>query len=95
MKLLKLKNEISAFKEKIKSGQIKGSAYEGECACFCGTFANIMHVSYKALPGVKADSSSPTELWFLQINEGDTPETSEVVKLTLDWIEEFEMYLAK
>ena len=39
--------------------------------------------------GVKfvADSSSPRERWFLTIREGDTPENSNVAKITLEWID--------
>jgi hypothetical protein len=92
-KLLKLKNEVPAFKKELKAGRIKGSAYEGECSCFCGTMGKIKQMPYNKLPGVKADASSPTEQWFMMIYKGDTPENSEVAKLTMAWIEEFEMYL--
>jgi len=94
-KLLKLKHEIPAFKEKIKEGKINGSCYEGDCCCFVGSFANIKKVSYKSLEGVYPDSGSPTERWFLAFKEGDTPENSQVSKITMEWIEEFEMWLAK
>jgi hypothetical protein len=94
-KLLKLKHEIPAFKEKIKEGKINGSCYEGECCCFVGSFANIRNVNYKSLEGVYPDSRSPTERWFLAFKEGDTPENSQVSKITMEWIEEFEMWLAK
>lgn len=94
-KLLKLKNEIPAFKEKIIAGQIDGSCYEGACCCFVGTFANIKGCDYKKLEGVYPDSGSPTEKWFMGISQGHTPESSQIVKITMEWIEEFEMYLSK
>ena len=94
-KLLKLKNEIPAFKEKIIAGEIDGSCYEGECCCFVGTMAKIKHLDYQKLEGVYPDSGSPTERWFMGISKGMKPETHEIVKITLEWIEEFEMWLNK
>jgi hypothetical protein len=92
-KLLIMKHEILAFKEKIKEGKINGTAYEGACACFIGTIANIQQKKYNNL-AVKADSDSPVERWFLQFKEGQTPENSAAMKITLDWVEELEMYLS-
>ncbi len=94
-KLLKLKHEIPAFIKKIKNGEIDGSCYEGECCCFVGTFAKIKGCNYKKLEGIYPDSNSPTEKWFLMIRKGMKPENSEIVKLTLEWIEEFLTYLNK
>ena len=88
-----MKKEIPAFKKVLKAGRIDGSCYEGECACFCGTFAHIMKISYDTLPGIKADSGSPVEVWFAMIKKGMTPKNSEIAKLTMEWIEELEMYL--
>jgi len=92
-KLLVLKNEIPAFKEKLISGEIDGSCYEGECCCLVGTFANIRGVNYTKLDGIYPDSNSPTERWFLGIKKGDNPENSIIVKTTLDWIEQFELLI--
>ncbi len=92
-KLLILKNEIPAFKEKLIKGEINGSCYEGECACFVGTFANIKKVNYQKLEGIYPDSGSPTERWFLAIQPGHTPNKSQITKITLEWIEEFETLL--
>ena len=69
--------------------KVNGSAYEGECACFCGTIANIRKASYKELGDLKPDSSSPTERWFLGIRKGDNPDNNPISQITAQWTEEF------
>jgi hypothetical protein len=91
--LLKSKNEISQLKQALIEGRIDGSKYEGECSCLKGTIATIKNCNYKELPNMKADSSEPSELWFMQLSPGMTPENSEISKLTVKWIEEFESFL--
>ena len=93
--LLFAKNEIPALRQALIDGKINGSAYEGECACLKGTIANAMHCDYNAMPGLVADISEPSEQWFLQIQIGMKPETSNVVKITVSWIDEFVELLNK
>ncbi len=93
MILLTRKAEIAGLKEALKNGIVNGSSYEGRCSCLVGTIANVAGCDYKSIPNLKPDAGRPAERWFFMIKEGDTPETSEVVKLTMEWIEEFEMYL--
>jgi hypothetical protein len=91
--LLKSKNEISKLKEKILDGQIDGSVYEGECCCLLGTIAVIRDCNYKNLKGIAPSSSRPAEQWFSMFKKGMSPENNDKLKLTVDWIEEFEAYL--
>jgi uncharacterized protein YjbI with pentapeptide repeats len=93
--LLKAKHEIAGLKQAIKDGKIDGSTYSGDCRCLKGTIAACKGPEYNEdnLPGLVADSSEPCERWFMQLSPGDTPENNGVAKLTLEWIEEFEMYL--
>ena len=89
-RMLILKNEVKYLKEKLISGEIDGTSYDGYCACFIGTCANNKKIKYNEITGIKLDAYSPTEIWFFQIKKGDNPENSKFAKLTLDWIEEFE-----
>ncbi len=91
--LLKAKTEISGLRDFLINGQIDGTKYEGECACLKGSIANIKNCHYTKIPLIKADSSEPSEIWFLQIKKGMTPENSEIVKLTVAWIDEFLSFL--
>ena len=92
-RLLTQKNEAEALKQAIIGGKIDGSAYEGECCCFVGTIANAVKCNYTSLPILKPDASSPTERWFLGIKKGDTHDNSQISKITLEWIEEFQMLI--
>jgi hypothetical protein len=91
-KLLTAKNEVSGLYDALMRGKINGSAYVGECACFCGTIANIRAEGYKDLAtsiGLRADAASATEKWFLAIREGDTPKSNPVADITRGWIEKW------
>ena len=89
--ILRTTTEISGLKKSILNGKINGSVYEGECACLVGTIAKVKGCSHHAIPGLTPNSSRPAEIWFLQFKEGQTPENYSPLKLTLDWIEEFEI----
>ena len=89
--LLMNQNEIPGLKKALIEGKIDGTKYEGDCACLKGTIANVKGcTTYDA--GLIRNVSEPSEQWFLQIKEGQTPENSSVVKKTIEWIEEFERY---
>ncbi len=88
--LLRAPAEVAGLAAAIKEGRIKGSAYRGACACLVGTIANIRGVDYCTLEGIAPSSDRPAERWFLGIKEGDTPETSQISKITLEWVEEFQ-----
>jgi hypothetical protein len=64
--------------------------YEGDCCCLVGTIANACGAPYRTLAGgLTPNSSRPAERWFLGIKPGDTPETSQIVAITVGWIDEF------
>ena len=73
----------------LRAGRVDGSAYAGDCACLVGTIANVRGCGYDALPQLTPDVSRPAEQWFLQIHEGDTPETNPAAALAAQWIEEW------
>ncbi|MEJ0093309.1 MAG: pentapeptide repeat-containing protein [Methylocella sp.] len=85
--LLRAIPEVPALLTALREGRVNGSTYEGECACLVGTIANVRQVYYDTL-GL-ADSSRPVERWFLGINKGDTPENSQIAKITEGMIVEF------
>ena len=94
--------ELKFLKQNIIDGNIDGSTYEGECACLSGTLIKGAKITNgkQAKEVIKKimdcrDSSRPIERFFLGIKLGDRPETSQVSKLVLQWIEEFEMLTAK
>ncbi len=89
-KMLYQFHEVEGLRQKLIAGEINGSCYEGQCSCFCGTIANIKGIYYKNLD-IVPDSGSPVELWFAPIRPGMTPDNSEIVKLTVKWIDEFVM----
>lgn len=76
--------EVPALIDAIKTGKIDGSCYEGECCCLCGTLEKGLEAKLDI-----RDASSPAEQWFSMIKKGDTPETNQVSKLALEWVEEF------
>jgi hypothetical protein len=92
--LLHAKGEIPGLLSALKEGRVDGSVYEGDCACLVGTLANVRGCNYRELPGIKPDISCPAESWFMGIHKGDSPETSNISKLTVEWIEEF-LHLTK
>ena len=85
-------NETAFLLKALKEGRVDGSVYEGECCCLVGTIAKSKGCYYKEsekLNGLIPDGSRPAERWFMQISKGKTPENSGVVKLTVEWVEEF------
>jgi hypothetical protein len=80
------KSETPVLLEKLEAGEVDGNIYEGECCCLLGTLANAREVHYKSLEGIVPQISRPAERWFTAIRPGDTPEKSQIVKMTTDWI---------
>lgn len=93
--LFRAPGEVAGLLESLKAGKVNGSVYEGECACLVGTIANVAHCNYQALELIKPNAARPAERWFLAISPGQTPETSSVVKLTVEWIEEFQTLMSR
>jgi Pentapeptide repeats (8 copies) len=88
MILLSAPFEVAGLRLALIEGRVDGSTYEGDCACLVGTIANVRHASYKEL-GIKPDSTRAAERWFMGIKKGDTPETNQVSKITVKWLDEF------
>jgi hypothetical protein len=81
-------HEVGGLLAALRAGRVDGRSYEGECACFVGTIANLRGCHYDDMAALKPDPNSPTERWFLAIR-GDTPETNQVAAITDDWIVEW------
>jgi hypothetical protein len=80
--------EIAGLRQAITEGRVDGSQYSGACACLVGTIANTAGCAYNKLPKLKPDAERPAERFFLAIKPGDTPETSQLAKLAVEWIDE-------
>jgi hypothetical protein len=93
--LLKIKSETPYLIKSLNDGKVDGSTYSGDWACLVGTIANSKGCEYNKIEGVLPDSFRPAERWFTAIKPGDTTENSEVVKITIEWIEEFMFHLNK
>jgi uncharacterized protein YjbI with pentapeptide repeats len=77
--LLNLKKEVPALRKSLIAGRVNGSQYEGDCACLIGTLANAdggLDKVCSAIPFYQMGTENPGEAWFLNIREGDTPETN-------------------
>jgi len=74
----------------IYAGRINGHQYHGECSCLLGTIAKLRGVeNIDDLSGVKMDSDSPIERWFLAISPGCTPENHPVSAVTAQWVSDW------
>jgi len=83
------KVEVPFLLAALREGRVDGSTYLGPCCCLVGTLANARGCSYSKLGGIVPDSSRPAERWFLGICQGDTPETSQISAITVQWVEEW------
>jgi hypothetical protein len=81
--------EVPGLLAALREGRVNGTAYSGECACLVGTIANVRGCAYDAIPDLRPDASRPAERWFLAIATGDAPETSQVVSITVEWVEDW------
>lgn len=79
--------EVRGLRQAIVEGRIKGSTYHGACACLVGTIGNLKGCNPYKIEGLRPDSRRPIERFFLAIQQGDTPETSQFSKLALEWID--------
>jgi uncharacterized protein YjbI with pentapeptide repeats len=89
--LLRAHREVAGLRLALVEGRVDGSTYEGSCTCLVGTIANVRgNTSYASLGnGISPNSSRPAEQWFMGICRGDTPETSQISALTVEWLDEF------
>jgi hypothetical protein len=82
-------SEVSGLRQALIEGKIDGSCYEGNCACLVGTIANVRGCGYTEISALKPNSSRASERFFMGINKGDTPETNQISKQVLIWIDEW------
>ena len=90
--LLYAQHEVPGMLEALKMGKVDGSTYSGDCACLVGTLCKVRGTDARLDTSVikmPKDSGSAIERWFTGIRPGDTPANSQLVKLTVDWVEEF------
>ncbi|TBG37135.1 pentapeptide repeat-containing protein [Rhizobium leguminosarum] len=87
--------EVPALRQALVDGKVDGSQYSGECACLCGTIANVRHCNYSNMAGIQANANSLAERFFLAIRPGCTPENHQPAKLVVEWIDEFMGLIAK
>ncbi|MBA3580789.1 MAG: pentapeptide repeat-containing protein [Gemmatimonadaceae bacterium] len=87
--LMVVPREVGGLRAALVEGRIDGSTYTGDCACLVGTIAHVAGLDHCKIPGLKPNSSRPAERWFFAIQPGDTPETSQVAAITLEWIDQF------
>ena len=85
-RLDRVPDEVAGLLAKLRAGEIDGSCYEGACACFVGTVANLRGVRFDSMADLAPSASSPTERWFLAIRRGVTPDNHPVAAITDDWI---------
>ena len=82
--------EIADLRAALIAGKVNGSVYEGSCACLIGSIAKSRGVNYDDLgDGLAPHASRPAERWFLGISTGDTPETNQISRITVEWLDEF------
>ena len=77
--------EVPALIAALEAGRVNGSTYSGECACLVGTIANARGCLYTDVPNLRPNSSRLIERFFLGIQIGDTPATSQAAKLAHEW----------
>jgi uncharacterized protein YjbI with pentapeptide repeats len=90
--LLYNRAEVAAHLEQLKAGRVNGRLYKGECACLVGSLCNLRGIDAElpdSVIGMPKNAHSLAERWYMGIWPGDTPQTSPIVALTVDWINEF------
>jgi len=87
-----LKSELPYLREKLISGKVDGTHYEGQCACLIGSLANSKKKNTdelcNAIPYYSLGLHNVAEQWFFQIRVGDTPENSFFAKHALKLIDD-------
>ena len=86
--LLFAPNEVMDLRKALIDGKVDGSVYEGECACLVGTIAKSRSCKPDLLPeAIRPDSGRAAERFFMGIKKGDTPETNQVSKIAVEWVD--------
>lgn len=82
-------SEVAGLINALRTGQVDGSTYEGDCACLVGTIAKLRHCSYDTIPWIAPNPHRPIERFFMGIKRGDTPETNQCSALAVEWAEQW------
>ena len=81
--------EVPALRSALAEGRINGSVYSGECCCLVGTLGKAHGGNENCIPGLAPNAARPAEMFFLPIRPGQTAETSQHVKLALEWVDQW------
>jgi hypothetical protein len=81
--------EVPGLQKAITEGRIDGSCYRGECACLVGTLGKLRGGTELSIPGLTPAAGRAAEAWFAGIRPGDTPDTSQVASVTLEWVNDW------
>jgi hypothetical protein len=81
------RSEVEGLREKIIEGKINGSQYEGDCCCLIGSLGNENAIS--SIPYYDKGTHNMGEQLFLQIREGNTPDTNQFSKVALELCDEY------
>jgi hypothetical protein len=79
-------HEVEGLRHVLVDGRVNGLLYEGDCSCLVGTIAKIKGCNYELL---SPNSNRQAERWALAIQPGHTPANSQIVAITVGWIDEF------
>jgi len=78
-----LKSEVPGLRKALVDGKVDGSQYEGDCACLIGTLGKLdggVDQVCETIPFYEKGTHNMGETFFLNIREGDTPETNSFSK---------------
>lgn len=81
--------EVPAIRAALVEGRVDGGSYYGKCACLLGTIANARGCDVYSLGSLGPAPDRPIEHFFLGIDRGDTPQTSPIAELVVEWIDEW------
>ena len=81
--------EVAGLLLALEEGRVNGSTYTGTCSCLVGTLATVRHVTPNKME-CGMNSGRPAERWFLAIRPGDTAEKSQVTRITIEWVKEWQ-----
>ncbi len=81
--------EVAGLLAAVRDGRIDGTQYTGECSCLKGTLDTLRGTASDYGP-LAHDSSSPSEMFFLAISPGETPERNPVAAIVETWITEWQ-----
>lgn len=72
-----------AVRAALVNGRVNGHNYYGECRCLLGTIAQARG----RVVDVNDTKYIPAEMWFFDIQPGETPENNPHVATTVAWVD--------